>query len=117
MVKQNLTLIRGDSKTYSLHFRNSNGTDLNITGWTIYLTVKRNYTDADIDAILQKIVITHTDPTHGQTSIVLENSDTENLPIGVFLFDIQAKTNATPAKIYTIMRGQYIILEDVTRTH
>jgi len=113
-MKQNLSLYRGDSKTYTIRFRNSAGTALNITGWIITLTIKRSFDDPDISAVFQKIV-TPDDPTHGICTITLENSDTQNFPISVCHYDIQAKTDVS--KIYTIIIGQYHILEDVTRAH
>lgn len=106
-IKQNLELIQGDSKTYNLTFKDSAGTALVITQWTIYFTVKRSYEDLDSDAILLKTITVHTDPTHGLTAIVLEHSDTETLPIGVFTYSIQAKTDVN--KVYTLLKGTYKI--------
>jgi len=111
--KQNLSIIQGDSKTYTLTFRDAAGTALNITGWTVYFTVKQNYTDPDVSAILSKTVTVHTDPTHGITAIELEHADTENLASGNYFYSIQTLTNAS--KFYTLLRGNYKIEEVADR--
>lgn len=112
-IKQNLTLIQGDSKTYNLTFTDADGAVIIITNWTIYFTVKRSYADADIDAVLQKTVTVHTDPTQGKTAIVLEYADTKTLPVGVYYYSIQVKTSGD--KYYTLMKGNYRIEEVADR--
>lgn len=111
--RQNLNLIQGDSKNYNLTFRDSSGTALDITGWTVYFTVKRTFSDADADAILSKTVTVHTDPTVGQTTIALTHADTETLARGTYFYSIQAKPDAT--NLYTILRGNYTIEEVADR--
>jgi len=112
-MKQNLSLIRGDSKNYIIRFRDVSGSPLILTGATITLTIKNSFNDPDINAILQKNAVL-TDPTHGVATIILENSDTQNLPIGCFHYDIQYEN--VSHKIYTIVMGIYKIIEDVTRS-
>ena len=113
--KYNVDLMRGDSKTFSLNFTSNGITPINITGWTIYYTVKRELGDNDADAVIHKIITVHTDPTHGQTEIVLNNSDTQNLDTETFWHDIQVVNLA--GKINTIITGQLNVLADVTRAY
>lgn len=53
------------------------GIALDITGGTLFFTVKDNVEDLDEDAIIAKVVTTHTDPTHGITLLELEKEDTD----------------------------------------
>lgn len=107
----NLEIYRGDTYSWQFNFTSS-GVVEDITGWTVYLTVKRVYTDTDANAIIQKIVTSHTDPIHGITQLALSHSETNALPVGVWLYDIQVKTAAD--EIYTVYAGQFKILADIT---
>jgi hypothetical protein len=109
IIRQNFLLIQGDSKTYNLYFQDTSGTRLDITGWTVYFVVKRQFSDPDADAVISKTVTVHTDPTQGETTIVLETTDTENIPEGVYRYSIRILTPA--GKLYTLMRGDYKIEE------
>ena len=108
-----LTIYRGDSKTYSLSF--TDGTNpINITGYTIFFTVKAvtdNATD-DTNALITKTVTSHTDAANGLTSVVLSSTDTDII-VGSHLYDFQYKTDT--GEIATIEKGTYQVLEDVTK--
>jgi len=63
------------TKVYELTFsKNSRAED--ITGWTIYYTVKEKKEDSDNDAKIKKDITSHEDPTNGITLIELSTSDT-----------------------------------------
>jgi len=113
--KQNLSLIQGDSKTYNLTFKDTAGTVLDISNWTILFTVKRCFSDADVDAIIQKTVVIGAPPAgaSGTTSIELSHEDTEVLPQGNFYYSIQAIPSA--GKLYTLLKGNYLIEEVADR--
>ena len=113
--RYNVNLVRGDSKTYTLTFTDNRGAPIDISTWIIYYTVKNCYEDDDdADAVIKKIITVHTDPTHGISDIVLENSDTQTLEVQVYWHDIQINI---AGKINTICMGQLNVIADVTRTH
>jgi len=112
--KQHLTIIQGDSKNYTLTFRDTTGTALDISGWTIFFTVKRCYTDADVDALIRKDVeIPAGGGTSGITTIELTHEDTELLPYGNYYYSIQARPSA--GKLYTLIKGNYLVEEVADR--
>lgn len=113
--RYNVDLVRGDSKTYDLTFTDSDGVALDIAGWTIYYTVKERLTDDDADAVIRKTVVVAAGSTIGETEIVLENTDTQDLEIKVYWHDIQVKN--LDDKINTIAFGQLNVIADVTRTY
>jgi hypothetical protein len=113
--RYNVDLVRGDTKTFALNFTSDGTTPIDITGWTVYYTVKRHLEDSDSTALIRKVITAHTDPTQGQTEIVLENTDTQDLEVEVLWHDIQIKN--TEDKINTIAFGQLNILADVTRAY
>ncbi len=103
-----LSIIRGDTKTWPLTFYSDEAktTPINITGWTIFFTVKEK-TDApndsaDTSAKIKKDVTSHSDPTHGVTSLTLSPTDTDIEP-GTYLYDLQVKKANGDVK--TIMMG------------
>ena len=109
---QNLQVVRGDTKSYLLHFTDGAGADRNISGWTIFMTVSNELTaSSDTRAKIQKTVTSHTDPTHGKTTITLTSTDT-NL-IGDYYYDIQIKRDSTV--IETILVGVISFTADVTK--
>ena len=108
-----LSMIKGDSRVLNLHFSDSNGADINITGWTIFLTIKKVATDTDEKALVKKDVTVHTNPSLGQTQITLAPTDTSAIPAGKYPFDIQAKTDTD--EIVTVVKGTYTIEQDITR--
>jgi len=111
---QNLTLVRGDDKLYRLTFKDSNNTALDITGYTLFMTIKPSATDdlSDTSAVVAKTVTSHLDPTAGVSTINLSNTDTNEL-LGTYLYDIQLKD--TDAKITTLLKGSYTVSADITR--
>lgn len=61
---------QGSTKPYTLNFK-KNGNAIDITGWTIYFTVKKSVSDSDAEALINKKITNHSDPTNGKTLIEL----------------------------------------------
>jgi hypothetical protein len=116
MALRKLTLTRGDTQTYTLRFmKGTSGTPYDLTGWTVYLTLKTDWNQADSAAAAQKIVTSHgTAGTNGYATISLASTDTVNLDPGEYFFDIAVKTVAN--ETYTVMKGLFNLEYDVTRT-
>jgi len=108
-----LEVYRGDSKTYELEFLDEQGNKLDLTNVEITFTVKRSVYDDDSQAIIQKIITSHTDPTNGITRISLTPADTDKED-GVYVFDIQMKDSLNNIK--TLVVGRFYIKPDVTRS-
>lgn len=47
-----------------------------ITGWTVYFTVKLNMLDTDANAKIKKTITSHSNVLNGETLIELSSSDT-----------------------------------------
>jgi len=107
-----LSIKRGDSWSRTMYFEDENGARIDITGWTIFITVKTKVDDPDIVAIISKTITVFSNPTQGEAEIELTPTDT-NQVIGSYLFDIQVKTSA--AEIYTIIEGILTITQDITQ--
>lgn len=70
-------------------------TGVDLTGATVYFTVKSapDADSADTTALIKKDVTVHTNPTAGQTTILLTPTDTDVTP-GDYGYDIKLKTAA-----------------------
>lgn len=110
-----ITVIRGDDDTIGVTFTDSTGTVIDITGYTVFFTVKNT---VDLDrinddcALIQKTVTSHPDPTNGETTISLTKTDTD-LAEGTYSYDLQVKNIA--GSISTVVPGDFIVITDVTR--
>lgn len=116
MALKRLSLTRGDSQTYTLTFKRSDGTVYCIKNWSVFFTLKTNWSLTDAQASLQKIVTAHADTTSGTSgvaTIALLPADTASLIPGEYDFDISVCTAAN--EVYTVMRGKLDLEYDVTR--
>lgn len=105
---------RGDSLPLNFEFTDTEGVAVNITGWTIFFTLKKNKGDIDNAAILTRTITPAnlTDPINGQTVFTMSAAETDAL-LGTYYWDAQLKT--ADGLIYTIISGTITFLEDVTR--
>jgi hypothetical protein len=105
-----LTWTRGDSGRLDVTVKESDGTAYDLTGATLFLTVKNALTDADSAAVIRKEVTSHDDAEAGESHFDLLTTD--NATAGTRFYDVQLKTS--DAKIYTLFGGLWKVLADVT---
>ena len=92
-MEKNLQIYRGDDEDFDFTFVDGNGDPIDITGWTLFLTIKTaidNETD-DSGAVVTKTVTTHTNPTQGETTVSILDTDTNELNAGDYYYDFQVK--------------------------
>ncbi len=106
-----LTTFRGDTLTKALTFKDENGTAIDITGWTIWFTIKSSQDDADSAAVAQDIVTSHTNATAGESTISLTAAETDELE-GNYYYDIQIKK--LDGTIKTVLDGTINFSKDIT---
>jgi hypothetical protein len=123
-----LNIIKGEDRIYDLTFLRivdelvnpMTTTPVDLTGATIYFTIKDWLWDADSEAILQldstgsKVVIT--DATNGKFTVKVEKEDLINLPTDKYRYDIQVKLGQdagglSAGDIITPYIGEYTILD------
>jgi len=117
MALKTLSLIRGDSQTYTLTFKTAAGTLYCLKNWNVFFTLKTNHGLDDNRASLQKIITSFSDSTGGTTGVAvipIYPSDTKELDPGEYDFDISVLTAASES--FTVMRGKLNLEYDVTRT-
>ena len=107
----NITMVRGDDKLFELTFTKG-GTALDISGWTIYFTVKDRLALEDAEAILARDITVHSDPTHGKTQLTITHDESEGLP-DMALYDIRSKDGE--GQITTLLIGRIYAINSITQ--
>ena len=114
-IDMQLSVYRGDDKTFSLTFADSGGGAIDISNWVVFFTVKKQANLSapdDTDALIQKDIVTHDDPVNGKTSIVLTSTETDITPNNYYC-GIQTKDSS--GNIGTVAVGIFQVYMDVTR--
>jgi hypothetical protein len=101
---------RGDSGRLDVTVKDASGAAYNLTGATLFLTVKNALTDADSAAVIRKEVTSHDNATGGLSHFDLATTD--NATAATRYYDVQVKTSDN--KIYTLFGGLWKVLSDVT---
>lgn len=113
---QDRQVIRGDTDNFTISFKNSNGDPINITGYTVWFTVRSSVPSTSVenetDAVISVKNTSHTNPTNGETVIVISSDDT-NIAPKTYFYDIQYKK--PDGSIHSTGIFKYVILSDVTR--
>jgi len=105
-----LTWTRGDSGRLDVTVKQADGTAYDLTGATLFMTVKNALTDADSAAVIRKEVTSHDDAEAGESHFDLLTTD--NATAGTRFYDVQLKTS--DSKIFTLFGGLWKVLSDVT---
>jgi hypothetical protein len=101
---------RGDSGRLDVTVTQSDGTAYDLTGATLFLTVKNALTDADSAAVIRKEVTTHDAPEEGES--YFEILTTDNATAGVRFYDVQLVTDL--GDVFTLFGGIWKVVGDVT---
>lgn len=105
-------ITKGDDKTWVLNFKDNGGDAIDITDWTIWLTVKKSYADSDANAVIQVKQTNHTDASNGVSSIAIDRDDSTDFSEGEYYCDIQVKNDSD--EVLTIYSSKFIVKPEVT---
>ena len=109
---------RGDTKVFTLSFKDGAGNPIDITGHELWFTMKKAVDDTDANAVLQKQIVfpAGTDSENGTGALTLNSDETGAIEPGVYLYDVQKVIPGSPPVVATLMSGKINILPDITRT-
>lgn len=102
-------IVQKDTLTIPLEFYTDSGR-VDISAWTVFFTCKEKISDLDAAAKISKTITVHTDPTNGETEILLTSSDT-NIAVGNYIYDVEIVYSG---EVKTILTGTITILSDIT---
>lgn len=111
---EKLTIIRGDSAEIDVTFEDVDGTPINLTGKSVFFTVKEIDDidgEDDSEAKISKKITVHTDPTAGETQIALSSEDTDLSPKD-YLYDLQIVSGGD---VISTTKDFLEIIQDVTK--
>ena len=108
----NYTVFRGDDWEKLLKFVDKNDQPINITGWTIFFTLKKRKTDEDASAVIKKTITSFNNPADGEVLLSISASELNEL-LGEYYYDIQIKK--ADGRILTIISGIITFETDITR--
>lgn len=106
-----MSIIRRDDVSFELTFTDVDDAAINLTGATVFFTVKRKVTDVDADALIEKSITVFSAPLTGVALLTLSAAET-NIAAGQYFFDIQLKTAA--GKIASSSAGKFFVNQDIT---
>jgi hypothetical protein len=111
-----ISVKRGDNETLDLVVTDTDtGDPLDLTGVSLWLTVKVQVNDPDSLAVIQKTVgsgITITDAAAGEASVSISPADTAPFPSSwEGVYDVQLKSAGS---VRTVVSGAFTITGDVT---
>ncbi|MBF0342116.1 MAG: hypothetical protein HQL95_14320 [Magnetococcales bacterium] len=113
----NFQFYRGDTKVFTLSFSNPDASPVDITGHTLWFTMKRTANDQDSEAVLQKRVMFPSTPASvaGSGSLLLDSTETSLIEPGIYLYDMQKVIPGNPPVVATFISGRIQVLPDITR--
>lgn len=118
-----LIAVRGDDENYDLTVA-INGVAIDLTNAMLWFTVKKDSSERDLRALIQKTVGDGIElayqgvatpsgaDTTGQATIRIDPEDTEKLKPGTYIYDVQMKLAGA---VTTLVSGGFEITADVTR--
>lgn len=107
-----IKIFRGDSKTFNLTFKDSEGNPKDLTNSVVYFTVKTEPNISDDNASITKKVVDHVDALNGKSQVSLTPEDTDLEPAR-YHYDFQLVDAAN--KITTLVVDKFIVKADITR--
>jgi len=110
--RQDLELLRKSTKTYELQFK-KDGASVDITGWTVYFTIKEEMEDEDADAKLAKTITSFDNATSGIALIELSIVDTD-ITAGNYWYSMDFKDD--DGNEGTVITGKIKIKEPVLKS-
>jgi hypothetical protein len=111
-----ITVNRGTTYSITVSYL-VDGVATSIVGSTVLFTVKSTeYDDDDTDgsALIQKTVTSHTDPTHGISTITLTPADTRDVVPGNYYYSIKIDLASNDVTVYELDEGRFILDGDPT---
>lgn len=109
-----ITIYRGDTQTLTFQITDKNGNAVDLTDWSITITVKEKETDPDVDALLQLSTPYDIAKTESQGEIVvyLQPSHTIDGTPMKHVYDIELTD--PDGNVFTAIKDVLVLSGDIT---
>ena len=105
-----LQLVKKDTKSYKFTVKR-NGVAVDVSGYSVYFTVKESFEDEDVDAIISKNTVFPTDANSEAGIGYLElTSEETDVDIGKYYYDMKFVDTGYRE---TFLRGKYNIIPSI----
>lgn len=111
MAERIMRVIRGDDSDFELTFTDVDGEVIDLTGGTVFFTVKDNKGDTDAEAVITTEIDTFEAPETGICTLSLSSTETD-ITTGDYWYDIQLKDSL--GRISSTYAGKFIVSKDIT---
>ena len=105
----NLLIYQGSDFIIDFTVENDNGTDFNLTGYTVASKIKKHYTSSTSTTVTAAVL---SPATSGRIHLSLNNSQTSAMKSGRYVYDVVI-TSSTGLKS-RVLEGSVSVLEGVT---
>ena len=107
-------MIRGDTRTITATFTDSDGVVLDLTGGTVFFTVNASAEPTDDSAaVVSKDVTSFSAPTTGVATITLDAADTTSVTPGTYWYDVQFVSAG--GVVTSLAKQKFVLKGDITR--
>jgi hypothetical protein len=109
-----ISIIRGDTREINVSFVNTDGTPIDLTGGTVFLTVNSSPEPINDDnAAVEKSVTSFANPESGQATVILDSADTNTMTPGTYFYDLQFVSGV--GVVISQPRARFNVIGDITR--
>lgn len=108
--KRKIRIRRGDTYTHLVTEYEDDGTLSNLTGSTFLVQLR---TDPDATTVVIQFTTTITDAANGEWQFSLTSTQTANLTVGVYYYDVQR--TYSDGSVHTRFEGEAEVEADVSR--
>lgn len=103
--------VKGDTYPLDIQLIRVDESIIDLTGCTVFFTVKRNLEDTDNEALIKKDITTFTSATTGELSIPFLATDVDY--VGDFYYDLKIKYSNN--LIESVLTDKFILVEHTTK--
>ena len=108
-------LCRGQTKVLTIQVKTKEGKCANLTGATIYFTVRENATGPVLIGLISPVGIEITDAPNGKATITVD-SDLTDIAKGCYRYDIWVEYPGSPPERHCVVKFAEFIVEDAITT-
>ena len=116
MTRYNFSIMKGDTWSSLVYFKTAAGVAVDITGDTVYFTIKSNPVgDADASALHAQTVTSHQNAAGGISKISITATESAAISVGRYSYDVvwkKADGTVTTLVVGKVSFGQDVTLDD-----
>jgi hypothetical protein len=109
---QVLSGFQGSAIPWGFTVQDSEGAPMDVSGWVVMYTVKKNYTDTDDNSVYLKDVTMPDGSIDGKLGGETPDNITQKMPVGAYPFDVRVITLTSPEP-QMLYAGKQVILKTV----